>query len=341
MTTTQQRLDPGLRLCTAVPEDADAIAALFDAAALDAVDFRHRETERVRAFWSRRQRAGDRLAVKVVAAAGAPNGGDSPTLVGAALLPLPQGRTMALVAVHPAWRGRGIGSALAGWLEDEVAAVCRSPHAETVTLVQRVLASDRDAAALLRARGWQRSRSLLRMERALTGGEADSVPAGTIEVRPVVAEREMEALLLAEYLAFRESERYDPADFARALARRRQWLATDPRFDPTVWFVAFADDEGLIAGVCLCTLQTVEREDMAWINRLAVRVPWRRRGIGQALLANAFAELARRGKRHVGLYVVADNEAAVRVYRQAGMDAVPEMQFDEYEFRACEEGGSV
>jgi GNAT superfamily N-acetyltransferase len=368
MTTLQQHPDSGFELRAAGPEDADAIRTLFDAASLAATGFHHRETERVHAFLARMQQTYPGAAAQVAAASG---GRDR--LMGAALLSPPKGRTLALVAVHPDQHGHGTGGALADWLAAHALQVADGCRGEAVTLVQRVLTSNRTAGTLLEARGWQRSHSMQRMERALTHSDASASP-GTgsgFEIRPVVPEREMEALLLAEYLAFQESESYDLADCARALARRRQWLSHDGRYDPGVWFVAIvdaayaaaayadaacadaahaaaaraaagsADGDPTIAGLCLCTLDTVERADMAWINRLAVRTPWRGRGIGQALLGTAFAELTRRGKRHVGLNVVAGNEPAVRVYRQAGMAEVLSMQLDEYELPVGRGPGSA
>jgi ribosomal protein S18 acetylase RimI-like enzyme len=52
---------------------------------------------------------------------------------------------------------------------------------------------------------------------------------------------------------------------------------------------------------------------------IGVRPPWRRRGLGLALLLHAFQELRVRGKRRVGLGVHGDNRAAIALYESAGM----------------------
>lgn len=63
-----------------------------------------------------------------------------------------------------------------------------------------------------------------------------------------------------------------------------------------------------------------EGEHGAEIGDLAVRMPWRGRGIARALLANAFAGLRERGQKIVRLYVDAQNVTnPVRVYEAAGM----------------------
>jgi mycothiol synthase len=94
------------------------------------------------------------------------------------------------------------------------------------------------------------------------------------------------------------------------------WMAD--RLDTSLWFVAMDGDE--IAGVCLCKHQTEGRPDVAWVETLGVRRPWRRRGLGEALLRHSFGELYRRGRRRVGLGVDGESlTGAVRLYERVGM----------------------
>jgi ribosomal protein S18 acetylase RimI-like enzyme len=59
---------------------------------------------------------------------------------------------------------------------------------------------------------------------------------------------------------------------------------------------------------------------MGWVATLGVRRPWRKRGLGLALLEHSFVELQRRGSRRVGLGVDAQNiTGATRLYEKAGM----------------------
>ena len=56
---------------------------------------------------------------------------------------------------------------------------------------------------------------------------------------------------------------------------------------------------------------------------LAVRRPWRRRGLGEALLREAFVALGAAGKRRAGLGVDAENTTgAVALYKRVGMHVV-------------------
>jgi len=59
---------------------------------------------------------------------------------------------------------------------------------------------------------------------------------------------------------------------------------------------------------------------VAWIARLFTRSDWRRLGLGEALLYDAFGTFAAIGKRTVGLGVDAQSDTgAQRLYERAGM----------------------
>jgi len=94
----------------------------------------------------------------------------------------------------------------------------------------------------------------------------------------------------------------------------KHWTIERENFDPSLWFLAFDGDE--IAGASLCTYQM----DDGWVDTLAVRRPWRRKGLGIALLLHSFGEFYRRGKYKVGLGVDSQNlTGATRLYERAGM----------------------
>jgi mycothiol synthase len=92
-------------------------------------------------------------------------------------------------------------------------------------------------------------------------------------------------------------------------------------FDPELWLIA--ESEGEVAGFALCYPERVGEEDLGWVGTLGVRPAWRRRGLGEALLRAAFAELHRRGRSGVGLGVDAENvSGALRLYERVGMRVV-------------------
>ena len=109
----------------------------------------------------------------------------------------------------------------------------------------------------------------------------------------------------------------------------RHWTIERENFEPSLWFLAFDGDE--IAGASLCTYQM----DDGWVDTLAVRRPWRRKGLGMALLLHSFGEFYQRGKNKVGLGVDSQNlTGATRLYERAGMHVARTYISYEKELRA-------
>src|SRR5229473_1962879 len=102
------------------------------------------------------------------------------------------------------------------------------------------------------------------------------------------------------------------------------WTVKREDFDPALWFLAF--DGNQPAGICLCQSE----KDSGWVDTLAVRRPWRRKGLGMALLLHSFGEFYRRGVHKVGLNVDSQNlTGATRLYERAGMHVA--RQYNTYE----------
>jgi GNAT superfamily N-acetyltransferase len=113
--------------------------------------------------------------------------------------------------------------------------------------------------------------------------------------------------------AFQDHWGHMPGNFERW----KHWTVERETFDPTLWFLAYEGDH--IAGVSLCTY----RDELGWVDTLAVLRPWRRAGLGKALMQHSFGEFYRRGTRTVGLGVDAQNlSGATRLYEKVGMHVV-------------------
>ena len=119
-----------------------------------------------------------------------------------------------------------------------------------------------------------------------------------------------------QHETFADSWEYNPAPFDEW----RHWMIGYDGFDPSLWFIAEANDE--VAGVSLCRVHEAD-ENLGWVRVLGVRRPWRRRGLGRALLLHSFHEFRRRGMSGVGLGVDAESlTGAHRLYENAGMRVV-------------------
>jgi GNAT superfamily N-acetyltransferase len=100
--------------------------------------------------------------------------------------------------------------------------------------------------------------------------------------------------------------------------RHRSIDGEGANFDPTLWFVAEEGNE--VVGAICCTAITPRADDTGEVGYLAVRRPWRRRGVALALLLSAFAELGRRGIARCELGVDSENPTgATKLYERAGM----------------------
>lgn len=112
----------------------------------------------------------------------------------------------------------------------------------------------------------------------------------------------------------------------------QEWTVKRPHFDPTLWFIAHNGEE--ITGLALC----VKLGEEAYVDNLAVRRPWRRKGLGLALLYHTFGEFYRRGERTVALNVDSQNlTGATRLYTRAGMHVAGQTNMFQLELRAGRE----
>ena len=132
-----------------------------------------------------------------------------------------------------------------------------------------------------------------------------------IELRPFVPGRDDRVTFDAIDTAFRDHWGYMPQDYNEW----RHWTVERANFDPALWFLAYEGDQ--VAGCSVCF---VKLAGFGWVDELCVLRPWRRKGLGLALLQHSFGEFYRRGIHKVGLGVDAQNlTGATRLYQRAGM----------------------
>jgi len=108
------------------------------------------------------------------------------------------------------------------------------------------------------------------------------------------------------------------------------WMLERPGRDPELWLLATAGDE--IAAIALCRVDDADPQT-GWVSILGVRRPWRRQGLGRALLLESFRRLAARGCARAVLGVDASSlTGAHTLYESAGMSVIS--TFDIYELQA-------
>ena len=207
--------------------------------------------------------------------------------------------------VHPDALGRGIGKLIATELEQDAA------RRGARRIQNSVLEADYRACRLLESLGYVAVRVFREMRIELEAAPpAPAWPDG-LRVVPFDAERDAHEFHAAHQEAFLDHWDYSPRDFE---LWSRGHIGSE-RFDPTLWCVVRAGDE--IAAGTICAGDTYSG---GWVHALFTRRPWRRQGVGAALLADAFCRLWERGEHSVGLGVdAASDTGAFRLYERAGM----------------------
>ena len=155
------------------------------------------------------------------------------------------------------------------------------------------------------------------------------LPEGILIRTTTNVNKDIETICRVDIEAFKDHFGYIKQSFEDELAMFENWLKNDESLnDPSLWFLA--EDGAETVGYALCAVWDRENRDFGHINGLGVLRPYRRRGIGLALLRNAFGEYYRRGKRGASLGVDAENlTGALNLYKKAGMHV--HRQFDLYE----------
>ena len=206
--------------------------------------------------------------------------------------------------VNPLRKGSGLGS----WLLERGEERAR---ARGLSKAQAwCLAEDADARQLFEGRGFHDVRRYYRMLIELEAPPPDPEWPEGLRVDTFGLE-DARAFHAAVNEAFAEEWNWVPQPFERWLERHVQ----APDFDPTVCFIVREGDE--IAAVLR---GEPERFGAGWVGAIGVLKPWRKRGLGLALLQHAFGEFYRRGQPRIALGVDAENPTgATRLYERAGM----------------------
>jgi mycothiol synthase len=207
--------------------------------------------------------------------------------------------------VHPDELGRGIGKLIATGLEEDAA------RRGARRIQNGVFEADSAATLLLESLGYTAVRVFREMRIELEAPPA--APEWPDGLRVVAFDPERDALEFhaAHQEAFADHWDYTPRDF-------ESWSTVNlesERFDPTLWCVVRAGAE--IAAGTICTGDTYGG---GFVHALFTRRPWRKQGVGAALLGDAFRRFWERGEHSVGLGVDAANDTgAFRLYERAGM----------------------
>lgn len=200
---------------------------------------------------------------------------------------------------------------LAGWIDE---------RSEAGRLYVWASATDTRMIDAFRGLGFEHSRHSYRMEIDLTA--APPAPAWPEGIAVETVERGAEE---AVYDAVVEVwlDTSDPV--SETFEEWAHWMLDESEYDPALWFLARDGDE--LAGFSICRQDTNDAA-AGHVPLLGVRRPWRRKGLGEALLLHSFHAFRERGWTRGTLGVDVSNPTGpLRLYERAGMRAYRDTVF--------------
>jgi len=245
----------------------------------------------------------------------------------------PRIRAWCWITIHPDFRGQGLEHKLIRWLEDRGKwGLQRVPEGLRVCYVTNLPEAYQAGNRLFADAGWSwvRQTRVMRIEM----NEAPPLPVlpAGIEIR-VVKPGEERPVLQAMQESFLDHWGGVNEPFDVYYERMMGFVHQTKDFDYSLWYAAYEGEN--VCGTAMNMPKTQEDPGMGWVNTLGVRRPWRKQGVGLALLQHTFGEFYRRGTHRVGLGVDASSlTGATRLYERAGMQVLRAYNVYEKEIRA-------
>jgi ribosomal protein S18 acetylase RimI-like enzyme len=229
------------------------------------------------------------------------------------------------VYLHPDHHGRGIGTALNRLVEDRAAVrVALAPPEARVTLSSYINVPSERAALLLAEEGYTLHRHFWRMQINLAAPPAAPVWPDGLRVRQFDPAHDAARTYATITEAFADMWGYIPPTYDGWYS----FMIGRDDFDPALFSIV---EDGAETAAVACAYQF---PDHGHIRSLAVRRPWRRRGLALALLQHTFGLFWARGERTITLGVDAQSlTGATRLYERAGMQVVRQFAMWEKELR--------
>jgi mycothiol synthase len=218
-----------------------------------------------------------------------------------------------LAYVRPDLHGRGVSANLIRLAEERIASKRRADLPARVRVSR--FSHNEAAGRLFAALGYAYARTFWVMIRDLDAPPPAPGVAAGIEIRPF--RPGLDEIPVHTTLAEAFADHWGPPFPSFEQWRHLAIEGGGAGFDPGLWFVAAEGDEVVAA---ISAQVSPSSEATTYVSELAVLRPWRRRGIGLALLQTVFGEAYRRGTPRVELAVDSESPTgATRLYERAGM----------------------
>ncbi len=214
--------------------------------------------------------------------------------------------------VSPAWKRRGLGSAMLGWVHRRLVEMTAASDGDTLVRTTGVSSSTTE---FMTKNGY----AVTQHEANLVRPNLDDIPDAPLPrgmvVRPV-AESDLRAIYEAEIEHFK--------DHWGASEESSKWWDTfliDPHLDPSLWQIGYDGDQ--VIGIVRPHIREEENIRMGrkrgYTEDISTNRDWRCRGVATALIALALAAQRDRGMTESALSVHVENpHGAYRLYEGLG-----------------------
>jgi ribosomal protein S18 acetylase RimI-like enzyme len=225
-------------------------------------------------------------------------------------------------ALLPAWRRKGIGRAMLGWMENRLKNIAEAhPHESKKYFQASVSQFQEGATALLESAGYQPVRYFLEMVRPGLEDIPDlPLPEG-VEIRPVIPDQYRTIWESAHDSAEEEWGIPEPTENAY-----QAWLK-HPLFQPELWQIAWDKATGKTVGHVLTYINHEENKQYerkrGYTEGVGVAQEWRRRGLARALISRSLQAQKAAGMRESALVADSDSTSGVTgLYESCGFQIV-------------------
>lgn len=303
----------------AQPEDAEGVAALFDARAKEVGLTRIHDADTFREDWDSVWMRGREASTRVVVDE---TSGD---IVGYSAV---WDADQPPVKVRISWVVRRglltstIPQCLINWAEATGRRVIEEcPPQARITYRCGAQADNNAVRRILEAAGYRRIREFWRMVIHMEDApSAPQLPDG-FSFRAYRHPQDLDDLIKVDTDAFRDHWGFvENEDHDAEREKWRYWLDSSKTFDPSLSFFVVEEATDQIAGFILTFSEQEDDPTVAYVDALGIRPQYRRRGLATALLRHGFAQYWQRGRKSVALHVDATSlTGATRVYERAGM----------------------
>jgi GNAT superfamily N-acetyltransferase len=224
--------------------------------------------------------------------------------------------------LQPAWRRKGVGRALLGWVERRLGDISASHPPEEAKFYQANVTQFQDGAAVLLERaGYQVTRYYYLMVRpTLDDISILPLPDG-LEVRPVLPDHYRPIWNLVDETSQDEwgYQQTTEADY-------QEWLES-PQFQPDLWQIAWDTLTDQPVGTVLTYIYFDENRQFnrlrGYTEGIGVRRAWRRRGVARALIGRSLLAQKAAGMTESALVADSDSQSNVtQLYQGCGFQIV-------------------